>query len=532
MVLSQKQSDGQYHPIAFGSCSLTPVEKNYHSSKLEFLTLKWSVTEHFKEYLAYAPFVVWTDNNPLTYVLTMPNLDTMGHRWVGALASFQFELEYQKGTDNRAADMLSQVPINHSWQTIQSLLKGVIVGASDRGEAKANEGLLEEHECLSQEARVQMAKLELMHIVDWEQAQEADVTLAACHKWLHLRKVMPPSRWDTLLKECLGAETKTEQGKMFFRIHNSLILNRGLMYTSTTLKGETEGVLAFVIPTAQCCMALNGVHQDAGHQGQQRTLALMQERFWWPMMAEDCRAIVRGCPRCQAFEGEVPRAPLCLIQAYAPLELVHLDYTSIESTMELNKPPVVKNVLVMTDHFTRYALAVVTKDQMARTVVKVFYEHFIVVFGALAKLLSDRGTNFMSALVKELCSAFGIQKCRTMAYHAQCNGQVEHFHQMLFCMIGKLSHDKKGQWEQHLPELLQAYNSTWSVVTGYLPHYLMFGRHPRLPVDYYFPMVSAYKCSCHVPVYVTEVQRCFKEAYTEAHLQTNCEAQKQKHYYD
>ena len=151
-VLSQKQSDRWYHPIAFGSRSLTPVEKNYHSSKLEFLTLKWSMTEHFKEYLAYAPFVVRTDNNLLTYVLTTPSLDATGHRWVGALASFQFELEYQKGTDNGAADALSRVPINHSWQTIQFLLKGAIVGASDRGEAKANEGLLEEHEHLSREA--------------------------------------------------------------------------------------------------------------------------------------------------------------------------------------------------------------------------------------------------------------------------------------------------------------------------------------------------------------------------------------------
>ena len=228
-VLSQKQSDRWYHPIAFGSHSLTPAEKKYHSSKLEFLTLKWSVTEHFKEYLAYMPFVVWTNNNPLTYMLTTPNLDATGHRWVGALASFQFELEYQKGTNNGAADALSRVPINHSWQTVQSLLQGAIVGASDRGEAEANEGLLEEHERLSQEARVQVAKLELMHIVDWEQAQEADVALAACHKWLCLRKGMPPSRWDTLLKECLGAEAETKQGKMFFCIHNSLVLNKGLM---------------------------------------------------------------------------------------------------------------------------------------------------------------------------------------------------------------------------------------------------------------------------------------------------------------
>ena len=103
---------------------------------------------------------------------------------------------------------------------------------------------------------------------------------------------------------------------------------------------------------------------------------------------------------------------------------------------------------------------------------------------------------------------------------------------MLFCMIGKLVLDKKAQWEQHLSKLLQAYNSTQSVVTSYLPHYLMFRRCPHLPVDYYFPTVSAFEHSRHVPAYVTEVRRCFKEAYAEAHLQTNCEAKKQKRYYD
>ena len=200
--------------------------------------------------------------------------------------------------------------------------------------------------------------------------------------------------------------------------------------------------------------------------------------------------------------------------------------------MELNKPPIVKNVLMMMDHFTRYTLMVVMKDQTAKTLAKVFYECFIAVFGAPAKMLSDQGANFTSALVEELCAAFGIQKCRTTAYHAQCNGQVECFHQTLFCMVGKLAHDKKAQWEQHLPELLQAYNSTWSAVTGYSLHYLMFGRCPHLPVDYYFLMVSTFECSNCMPTYVTEVRRCFKEAYAEAHLQTNCEGEKQKQYYD
>ena len=170
-VLSQKQSDGRYHPVTFGSHSLTLLEKSYHSSNLEFLALKWSVTEHFKEYLMYLPFVVQTDNNPLTYVMTMPNLDTTGHHWVGALASFQFELECQKGTDNGAVDALSWVPISHSQQTVQSLLEGAIIRAADRGEAKANEELLEEHEHLGREARVQVVKLEFMHIVDWNRSK-------------------------------------------------------------------------------------------------------------------------------------------------------------------------------------------------------------------------------------------------------------------------------------------------------------------------------------------------------------------------
>ena len=96
-VFSQKQVDGWFHLVAYGSQALTAHEKNYHSTKLEFLALKWAITEHFKEYLLYQPFLVKTDNNPLTYIMTTPNLDATGHRWVRDLAKFNFQLEYQKG---------------------------------------------------------------------------------------------------------------------------------------------------------------------------------------------------------------------------------------------------------------------------------------------------------------------------------------------------------------------------------------------------------------------------------------------------
>ena len=105
-MLSQKQADGQYHPVIFGSQALTPHE-NYHSTKLEFLALKWAVMEHFREYLPYQSFLVRMDNNPLTDIMSTPNLDAMGHQWVGALMQFNFELDNQKGHDNTMADALS-----------------------------------------------------------------------------------------------------------------------------------------------------------------------------------------------------------------------------------------------------------------------------------------------------------------------------------------------------------------------------------------------------------------------------------------
>ena len=94
-VLLQEGEDGKLHPITYRSRSLTKAEKNYHLGKTKFLSLKWAVTDHFKEYLMYKPFIVHTDNNPLTYLFSTPNLNACGHRWVASLANFDFTIEYQ-----------------------------------------------------------------------------------------------------------------------------------------------------------------------------------------------------------------------------------------------------------------------------------------------------------------------------------------------------------------------------------------------------------------------------------------------------
>ena len=216
-ILFQTQDDGRFHPVAFDSHSLIPAEMNYHSSKLEFLVLKWGITEHFREYLAYAPFKVKMDNNPLTYILTTLNLDTMGHRWVGALASFEFELEYQKASKNGAADTLSRVPIRHDHGTVKPLMEEAVMGTSSRCEAQASDALRQEHEWIGEEAYLQAMKLAAMHVVDWAESQDSDPMLATCKKWLRTCKEIPSPKRDTLLRELLGWHIEGK-GCVLFRV--------------------------------------------------------------------------------------------------------------------------------------------------------------------------------------------------------------------------------------------------------------------------------------------------------------------------
>ena len=113
-----------------------------------------------------------------------------------------------------------------------------------------------------------------------------------------------------------------------------------------------------------------------------------------------------------------------------------------------------------------------TPDQTAKTVAKFLYGGYISIFGASARLLSDRGTSFTSSIIQELCKILDIQWLWTMPYHPQTNGLVERSHQMIMHMIGKLGEDKKADWPSHLAEIAHAYNATWSAVTRYRLHYL------------------------------------------------------------
>ena len=115
------------------------------------------------------------------------------------------------------------------------------------------------------------------------------------------------------------------------------------------------------------------------------------------------RQVIKACTHCLQYDGGTSKAPLCPIAATAPLDLLHVDFTSIETTLELNQSSGVANVLVFQDQFTKHVLAYVTPDQTAKTVTKFLYGGYISIFGTPARLLTDRGTSFTSSITEELC---------------------------------------------------------------------------------------------------------------------------------
>ena len=249
-------------------------------------------------------------------------------------------------------------------------------------------------------------------------------------------------------------------------------------------------------------------------------------------MTRDLRNRIKKCSRCRKYEAAPPVVPMKPLTCSGPGELLHVDFTSIEETVPLKEDPVIHNVLVLQDHFSKYVVAYVVKDQTARTAAETLRIGYFGLFGAPAYIVSDQGKTFTGHVITHLCELYGVQKLRTSPYHAQTNGQVERMNQTIIRMIGKLEEDKKACWFEHLPELLMAYNTTCSAVTGYSPYYLLFGRRPRIPVDYLFPTLHDSPHQTKMEVSVAAMQRRLKEAFAVVRRLISEDAAKQCCYYD
>ena len=523
-VLYQKQ-DGKQRVIAYASRSVSKAESNYPAHKLEFLALKWAVCEKFHEYLyGTKPFEVFTDNNPLTYVLTSAKLDACGQRWVAKLANYNFSIKYRCGVSNTEADALSRIKwpeaISEKLDTENGCMDTHVINAILTG-AVSKSSLIESVSCSTDVIPTELDKnTSKLSNINWMKEQRLDPNLGVIIRLIESGQ---------LFKRKLQGKDSTEL-KSFLRNKRCLKLVKDVLYRKSYSDNSTtkKTLWQLVVPKHFRERALFGCHDDVGHQGILRTLSLLRERFYWPGMQEEATQYVMHCSRCLRRKTPPQVAPLQPILVTQPLELVHMDYLSLEPSKGN-----IENVLVITDHFTRYALAYPSKTQTAQATARILWDNFICHYGFPERFISDQGRNFESDLIKELCKIAGVKKVHTTPYHPQGNGQCERFNSTLCNMLGTLSEEEKSDWKSHLGCMTHAYNCTKHASTTYSPYYLMFGRHPRLPIDIEFGLNKPNSSdNSSKSRYIQKLRRRLNYAFQKASKYSDQQAKKYKQGYD
>ena len=235
-----------------------------------------------------------------------------------------------------------------------------------------------------------------------------------------------------------------------------------------------------VLPQRYHKKILQSLHNDLGHQGIDRTLDLLRERVYWHTMTQDASSWVEQCRCCQVAKGDynIPKPKYGHLITHNPLNLVCLDFTKVDPS-KWGK----ENILVMTDAFTKFSVAVTTNNQQALTVAKALVEHWFHVYGIPSRIHSDQGKSFDNKIIDALCKMYGVERTMTSPYNPRGNSQCERFNRTMFGLLKTLTKEQKGDWPSHLPALTFAYNATPHSTTGYQPYELMFGRKAPAPCD-------------------------------------------------
>lgn len=282
-VLYQRQG-GKLRVIAYGSRTLTPAERNYHlhSGKLEFLALKWAISEKFRDYLYYAPhFTVYTDNNPLTYIMSTAKLNAVGHRWVGELADFQFDVRYRPGKVNVDADTLSRLPVN-----IDSYVR------------TCTEELTRETSLATWEGSRAAKQRDVAYVAALNLSQGPTLQPPGLLPTISHDQLMKTQRDDPAISQVIrlkeAGTTLTSDirqqvsglAKRLLHEWEKLHLKDGLLYRNTSQRSQ------LVLPDQYRSMVLKHLHDNMGHLGTEKVLGLARDRFYWPYMKRDVEAYV------------------------------------------------------------------------------------------------------------------------------------------------------------------------------------------------------------------------------------------------
>ncbi|PIK62966.1 Pol polyprotein [Apostichopus japonicus] len=328
-VLSQQQETGRV-VIAYASRGLKLDEKqmsNYSSMKLELMALHWAITVKFRDLLLGAEFVVYTDNNPLSYLKTSAKLGAVETRWAAELSQFHFDIAYRSGKSNVNADSLSRKEF-HGEEPVSARFGEIVAVAGDL-HTMSTSGITLPNEVKEriQERTQEVWQQELHSLPERVQPSSTFPLPSMSTEGIARLQSTDPvvSRlrhyWDLKQKPTICKLMKeSREARKLLREWERISEKDGILYRTITLKGQR--VQQICLPLQLKDTVLNCVHDQTGHQGSEKTFKLARLRCHWIGMANDIVEYCRRCPRCTlAKSGPKIKTSMGSVVAKRPLEI-------------------------------------------------------------------------------------------------------------------------------------------------------------------------------------------------------------------
>lgn len=470
-VLSQQGEDEKWHPVAFLSKSLSPVERNYEIHDKEMLAIIRALDEwrHYLEGTKHA-FEIWTDHKNLEYFMSAKKLNRRQARWSLFLSRFDFTLHHRPGKKSLKPDALSRRPDHGKGENDNEdivLLKPEFFKV---------QSMKQGHFLLSGEESSLLKKI--------RQAKDLDETVIKAVE--ELRK--------SGKRSLIGNEWSEEQG---------LILFRGKVYVPRDMDLRRQIVQA---------------HHDsysAGHPGRWKTLELVSRNYWWPSLSRFIARYCDGCDRCNRTKTFPAKPSGKLIPTQIPKDIWQI--ITVDLITDLPECQGFNSIMITIDRLSKMLHAIPTnKELTAEGTARLFRDHVWKLHGLPEQVISDRGPQFVSAFMRELNSILGIKTAASTAYHPQTDGQTERANQEIEQYLRVFVNHRQDDWAEWLPLAEFSHNNRIQSSTRQTPFMLNFGKHPRMGVE---PLRESKFPS--VDTFVKRMQSSRKEA--EAALQRAAE---------
>ena len=454
-VLCQEQ-DGIKRVISYAGRSLDKAQIHYGITEKECLALIFSI-KHFDCYLRSTKFTAVVDHIALKWLKDIKQPTGRLWRWTILLQAYDFKIEYKPGLLHANADAISRRTYPEPTNEDNNFLYNITLH-SDAGHDNVHDNDVSDLESGDNVDDTSGDAIETDIHVDMKNLaalQANDINFRDVITYLQSGDLPanPNCRRDNLNK------------------HTDYFLHDDIQVA---------------IPSSLVPIVLRDTHDSPlteGHLGFARTIEKTKMRYFWPRMCSDIIKWVETCEICaQKKRPKLSiRAQITPMPSSDPFERISTD---ILGSLPLCTNSKNQYVLVFVDSFTKYIELISLANIRATTVVRAFLHTIICRHGTLRFLHSDRGTNYLSQIVKETCKLLNIKKTQTTSYHPSCNGQSERMMSFITTFLAKYIDGAQDNWDELIPFVRFAYNTSPCLdSTEYSPYFLVHGLHPVMPSD-------------------------------------------------